>query len=139
MPRQAEKLTQFAQDNRAEMTTGEAQLWNKLRGRRFGSLKWRRQLPIDTFIVDFACFELRIILELDGISHCGNEGYDLDRQHRLEAAGWLVVRFSESRARNDLKGLIDALNEICGLRADSMGVQLNSSQSATNKVDSANK
>lgn len=51
---------------RKQMTPEELRLWYLLRGRRFYGYKFRRQMPIGTYIVDFACFKAKLIVELDG-------------------------------------------------------------------------
>ena len=49
----------------------ESELWQALRGRRLGNLKFRRQVPLNGYIPDFVCFEAGIIVELDGSQHLG--------------------------------------------------------------------
>lgn len=51
---------------RKQMTPEEIRLWYLLRGRRFFGYKFRRQMPIGAYIVDFACFKAKLIVELDG-------------------------------------------------------------------------
>ena len=59
----------------------------------FYGYKFRRQMPIGNYVVDFACFKAKLIVELDGGQHQDNEGYDLRRTAFLNANGWEVIRF----------------------------------------------
>lgn len=84
---------------RKEMTPEELRLWYLLRGRRFFGYKFRRQMPIGTYIVDFACFKAKLIIELDGGQHQDEEAYDLRRTAFLKANGWEVIRFWNNEFR----------------------------------------
>jgi very-short-patch-repair endonuclease len=78
---------------RKNLTDAERLLWSKLRNRRFAGVKFRRQVPLGPFIADFACFERRLILELDGGQHAQQQEYDAARTRWLEQNGFRVVRF----------------------------------------------
>ncbi|EKI0251963.1 endonuclease domain-containing protein [Enterobacter asburiae] len=88
---------------RKQMTPEELRLWYLLRGRRFFGYKFRRQMPVGTYIVDFACFKAKLIVELDGGQHQEKEAYDLRRTTFLNANGWDVLRFwnNEFRANEE--------------------------------------
>lgn len=88
---------------RKHMTPEELRLWYLLRGRRFFGYKFRRQMPVGTYIVDFACFKAKLIVELDGGQHQEKEAYDLRRTTFLNANGWDVLRFwnNEFRANEE--------------------------------------
>ncbi|HED3853593.1 endonuclease domain-containing protein [Enterobacter soli] len=90
-----EKLKQL----RKEMTPEELCLWYLLRGRRFFGYKFRRQMPIGAYIVDFACFKAKLIIELDGGQHQDEEAYDLCRTAFLKVNGWDVMRFWNNEFR----------------------------------------
>jgi very-short-patch-repair endonuclease len=80
---------------RSTMTDAELKLWNELRAHRLMGLGFRRQVPIASYIVDFACSTHRLIVEVDGSQH-GNDPdlrYDEQRTRRLEQDGWTVLRF----------------------------------------------
>lgn len=84
---------------RKQMTPEELRLWYLLRGRRFYGYKFRRQMPVGTYIVDFACFKAKLIVELDGGQHQEKEAYDLRRTTFLNANGWDVLRFRNNEFR----------------------------------------
>ena len=89
---------------RKQMTPEELHLWYLLRGRRFFGYKFRRQMPIGPYIVDFACFKAKLIIELDGGQHQNKDKYDSRRTEFMNANGWEVVRFwnNEFRANEEV-------------------------------------
>jgi very-short-patch-repair endonuclease len=74
------------------MTDAERRLWYRLRARRFGGYKFKRQVPIGSYVVDFACLGRKLIIEIDGGQHAtaANDGV---RDKCLAAAGFRVLRF----------------------------------------------
>ncbi|HDS3503999.1 endonuclease domain-containing protein [Enterobacter cloacae] len=84
---------------RKQMTPEEIRLWYLLRGRRFCGYKFRRQMPIGAYIVDFACIKTKLIVELDGGQHQDKEEYDSHRTEFLNTNGWEVVRFWNNEFR----------------------------------------
>jgi len=87
------QLIKLAKQIRKKSTNAERLLWYYLRGKRFNNLKFRRQQPIGPYIVDFICFEKRIIIEVDGGQHSNNEEIDLIRTQWLNNQGYQVIRF----------------------------------------------
>jgi len=86
---------QRARSLRHNQTDAERLLWSKLRNRRFTGFKFRRQFSLGRYIVDFVCFESRLIIELDGGQHSDEaaKNYDAERTAWLEGQGFRVVRF----------------------------------------------
>jgi very-short-patch-repair endonuclease len=74
-------------------TDAEKVLWRALRNRRFCNLKFRRQHPFEQYSLDFACCELRLIIELDGGQHATQVQHDEARTRRLQRAGFTTIRF----------------------------------------------
>ena len=72
-------LTKNAKQLRKNSTQAEALLWSRLRARQVEATKFRRQQPIENFIVDFVSFEKRIVIELDGCQHAADKSKDLER------------------------------------------------------------
>ncbi len=66
-------------------------------------------MPIDKFIVDFYCHELKLAIEVDGSSHETRKGYDLRRQAILEDLGVTFVRFENDDVNRDMNGVIRIL------------------------------
>ncbi len=102
------KSINFAKELRKNQTDFEINLWNALRNRNFMNLKFRRQVPIGNYIVDFACKEKRIILELDGSGHIEKEQviHDDIRDDYLKSLGYKVIRIWN----NELKDVDSILN-----------------------------
>jgi very-short-patch-repair endonuclease len=88
-------LTKLARVNRQKHTPSEKILWNVLRGNGLNGWKFRRQMVIDKFIVDFCCLEAKLIVELDGSIHDSREAQEADalRTEHLIALGYQVIRF----------------------------------------------
>ena len=84
---------------RTQGTPAEAALWTRLKARRLGGLRWRRQFGVGPYVLDFYCPSARLAVELDGASHDGPErrDYDAERTEHLATVGVRVVRF-ENRA-----------------------------------------
>jgi very-short-patch-repair endonuclease len=96
-----DKNRRFAKSMRKVMTDAELKLWNELRAHRLMGLGFRRQLPIDGFIVDFACPAKKLIVEVDGSQHADTE-YDRQRDARLRALGWTALRFWNDDVLKDI-------------------------------------
>jgi very-short-patch-repair endonuclease len=90
-----EKLLRFARNLRQSQTDAEQLLWRLLRGRRFGGNKFRRQYPVDCYIIDFYCHERLLAIELDGGGHgeTGQISYDEKRDKYLNHKNIKVLRF----------------------------------------------
>ena len=91
-------LISKARELRKNSTPGEIELWKTLKNKQLLGLEFRRQRPINHFIVDFFCKELMLAIEIDGNSHDYKIGYDLYRQNKLEELGIHFLRFSEQDA-----------------------------------------
>ncbi|MCE5272674.1 endonuclease domain-containing protein [bacterium] len=108
------KLKALARELRKNATHAEIMLWQRLRRKQFHNLDFHRQKPIDEFIVDFFCPELKLIVEIDGISHDTKLDQDRQRQGRLEALGFSVARFLDAEVRNNLEGVLLVLEKKTG-------------------------
>jgi len=78
---------------RRGQTDAEAKLWRHLRTRQLGDYKFRRQHRIGNDIVDLACDEAKLIVEVDGGQHAENAAADAARTRALAAKGYTVIRF----------------------------------------------
>lgn len=101
----AQTIFSNAQTLRKELTKAEAILWKALRGRRLENLKFRRQHPMGSFILDFYCHEIKLAIELDGKIHnlAENKEYDIARTNRLNDMGITVLRFTNDEVKLRLK------------------------------------
>ncbi|MBM3550290.1 MAG: endonuclease domain-containing protein [Alphaproteobacteria bacterium] len=87
--------TDFARKLRRNMTVAEEILWRSLRGSGLDGLKFRRQVPIGKYVVDFLCIEHRLVVELDGLPHDKDDQkqHDAVRDAWLRGQGYRVLRF----------------------------------------------
>jgi very-short-patch-repair endonuclease len=104
----------FAKQLRSNMTDVENKLWQQLRAKRFEDFKFRRQVPIGPYIVDFICYEKRLIIELDGSQHEGSI-YDMKRDGRLHSQDFRVLRFWNNDVNAALDGTLMAIHDALGL------------------------
>ena len=77
---------------RREPTDAEAAMWRLLRDRRLAPFKFRRQVPFRSYILDFVCFEQRLIIEIDGSQHA-ESNTDAARDSLLRREGCAVARY----------------------------------------------
>ena len=97
---------------RRTSTDAERRLWYQLRGNRFLDTSFRRQYPIGDFIVDFACRELALVVELDGGQHAERERFDARRTIELERRGYRVVRFWNNEVLLRIEDVLEELRRV---------------------------
>jgi very-short-patch-repair endonuclease len=97
---------QFARALRKHPTRAEDILWTQLRGSRFEGAKFRRQVPIDRYVVDFYCHAAKLVVELDGKQHEWFADYDSGRTEILERLGIRVIRFTNDEVCNDVDAVL---------------------------------
>lgn len=96
------------------MTKAERILWSALSGRKCGGRKFRRQHPIEPYIVDFDCAEANLVVEIDGDSHEGRQEYDRRRDEFLEGLGLTILRVSNDDVLDNLDGVAEAILRAAG-------------------------
>jgi very-short-patch-repair endonuclease len=89
--------TEPARRLRRNQTDAERLLWFRLRDRRLAGWKFKRQVPIDRFVVDFLCADAKLIVEPDGGQHDHNKARDADRTRVLQSMGLPRPSVLESR------------------------------------------
>jgi very-short-patch-repair endonuclease len=94
---------------RKNLTDAERTLWNILRKRQLSGCKFRRQVPIGSYIVDFVCLENKLVIEVDGGQHTELESYDAGRTAWLEREGFRVIRFWNNQVLTDTDSVQDAI------------------------------
>lgn len=97
---------------RREYTKAEKILWKALRGNKLG-VKWRRQHPIDMYILDFYSSKLKLCIELDGSVHNvkENKEYDETRTEYLRIKGIKTMRFWNSEVEKDINGVLEKIKK----------------------------
>ena len=102
-----------ARELRSEQTPAEQRLWSRLRQRQLLNLRFRRQHPVGTYIVDFYCPARNLVVEVDGDSHADKEEYDAERTEWLESQGYRVIRFTNREVENELDAVLEEIARKC--------------------------
>jgi|GEM_PF-1890976 len=98
-----------AKELRRRETRAEAALWEILRGRKVQGLKFRRQHPIQGWVLDFACIENKLGIEIDGSVHDDQFEDDARRTESLEEFGYQIIRFSNDQVLNEPNQIVELI------------------------------
>ncbi|HET7729541.1 MAG TPA: DUF559 domain-containing protein [Usitatibacter sp.] len=99
---------------RSNLTDAERALWYRLRAGRFNGIKFRRQVPLGVYVVDFLCEQARLVVEVDGGQHAERVAQDQERTQWLEARGYRVVRFWNDEVLTNMEGVLEVLEASLG-------------------------
>jgi very-short-patch-repair endonuclease len=104
-------LRMLARELRNNSTLGEVLLWKSLKGKNFYRYDFHRQKPLRDYIVDFYCYELNLVIEIDGEYHSNEDAYskDLIRENRLKEYNLHFLRFAENQVRFQLINVLRAI------------------------------
>jgi very-short-patch-repair endonuclease len=102
-------LKERARSMRANPTPAEQKLWLVLRANRFENQQFTRQTIIAPYIVDFASKAARLIIEIDGDTHSGEDRYDARRTEFLETLGYHVIRFANPDVMGNIEGVLSMI------------------------------
>jgi very-short-patch-repair endonuclease len=94
----------FARGMRADATKAETLLWQALRNRQLEGLKFKRQVPLGGYILDFVCFEAQLIVEVDGGQH-SESVRDAERDAYFESQGFRTLRFWNDEVERNIDGV----------------------------------
>jgi very-short-patch-repair endonuclease len=103
---------EIAKNLRNNMTHTEQLLWEKLKGKQICGLRFRRQHPINLFIVDFCCHQVRLVIEVDGEIHDHQVEYNDGRSAEMEKFGVKVIRFGNSEIENAIEKVVFKIQSI---------------------------
>jgi len=115
--RQSKRATEHAsiraKELRRELTPPEKRLWAAIKGKKLGGLSFRTQSPIGHYIADFYCHVARLVVEVDGGTHTG-EQLDHDRQRDvwMQERGIRVLRVQAKELLNNLDGVLQTIQSI---------------------------
>ena len=103
----------LARNLRKNSTKEEKIVWQILRNRQFFNLKFKRQVPIGEYIVDFLCEERKLIIEIDGGHHNSAESIEYDKKRTifLNSKGYQVIRFWNNEINENIDGVYEKLLE----------------------------
>jgi very-short-patch-repair endonuclease len=105
---------EFAREQRKQPSPGEQRLWQALRNRGIG-VRFRRQHPIQNYVLDFYCAEAKLALEVDGSGHEEQRGYDRNRDEDLASWGIRTIRFEHTQVMGDLQEVLRKIRAELGL------------------------
>ena len=103
----------IARNLRKNATKEEQKLWSILRNRQLNNAKFKRQVPIGNYIVDFICEEVKLIIEIDGGQHNQDINLEKDkiRTTFLSQQGYVVLRFWNNEINQNIDGVIEKILE----------------------------
>ena len=104
-------VTKIAKTLRKSHTNAELRLWKHLKTRQIEGTKFRRQQPIGRFIVDFVCFEKKVIIDVDGGQH--SKEVDKARDQGLIEQGFRVLRFWNNDVLQNTEGVLEVIRSNC--------------------------
>lgn len=110
-----QRLYKRAKELRHQATLAEKILWHALQiQRRAMKLKFRRQQAISPYIVDFACFHPRMVVEIDGLSHDNPDVMNADtvRDDYLQRKGYAVLRFPDGDVMDNIEGVVTVIVDV---------------------------
>ncbi len=105
-----QNLKNLSRQLRKNCTLGEVLLWKEIKGKKLG-YQFMRQKPIGDYIVDFYCTQLRLAIEIDGISHDAKVVEDEQRQDDIEKLGISFLRFMEKDVRENLDSVLREIRD----------------------------
>jgi very-short-patch-repair endonuclease len=105
------ELTQRARELRNNNTLSEVLLWKHLKQKQMMGNDFRRQKPLDQYIVDFFCSELMLAIEIDGDSHDYKEREDQKRQNHLESLGVRFLRFYDHDVNQNMEAVLTTIKQ----------------------------
>ena len=116
------KLKEFARRLRNKSIKSEIRLWKYLKGTQRLGFDFHRQRPIDNYIADFYCCELKLVIELDGITHTfeGAKERDKTRTQRLNDLGITVIRFEDKFVFKNIDWVLEEIDEMIIKLAESL-------------------
>lgn len=102
------KLKELARQLRNNSTKSEILLWKRLKGKQMKDYDFHRQKPLLNYIVDFYCYELNLVIEIDGYSHLLDEikEKDIKKQKELEGQGLFILRFTDKQIFKEMDNVI---------------------------------
>ena len=107
----AKQLRPVARKLRTNQTSGEQTLWRALRRKQLEAFRFRRQVPLHGYIVDFVCLEARLVIEVDGATHSTDDELQRDRlrEAALFESGYSILRFTSDDIDRNLDGVVETI------------------------------
>ncbi len=109
------KIFERAKSLRDNMTRSEKILWEQLSGKKMLNLRFRAQHPTETFITDFYCHPLKLVIKIDGGIHksADQKEYDTGREAELNKWEIKVIRFTNEEIENNINNVLNEIKQTC--------------------------
>ncbi len=106
-----ERLKSIARQLRTNATSAERRLWNGVRRQQIGGFRFRRQVILEGFVADFACYAARLVIEVDGATHSTDAelARDASRSAALRAQGYCILRFANDEIFHNIDGVLETI------------------------------
>jgi very-short-patch-repair endonuclease len=104
---------------RNDMTYHEKLLWERLKGKQICGVRFRRQHPVNFFIADFYCHQVKLVVEVDGEIHRDKIEHDDGRSAEMEKFGIVIIRFTNYEVENSIQNVINKIETIINDRLKS--------------------
>ena len=115
---------QKARQLRNKMTSAEKLLWDKLKGKQIAGVRFRRQHPINKYIVDFYCHAAKMVIELDGKIHLKSKEHDKERTEKLKELNIKIIRFSNNEVEKNIEEVLKQITTVVNNRLDAINPTL---------------
>ena len=99
-----------AREFRKNPTKSELMFWEQVKAKRFNGIKFRRQVVLSGFIVDFCCHEYKLIIEIDGDIHKEQREYDKEREEIIKESGYGFFRVTADEVESNIDSVLNKLN-----------------------------
>ncbi|MDJ0944655.1 MAG: endonuclease domain-containing protein [Kiloniellales bacterium] len=99
-------MSERAKSLRKNPTDAEMRLWSHLRRRQIAGIRFRRQVSIGPYVVDFASHEAKLVIEVDGGQHDLGSARETARTRRIQEDGFRVIRFWNSEVLGNFEGVV---------------------------------
>jgi very-short-patch-repair endonuclease len=107
MPKLADMSVPVARKLRKRLTDAERRIWSRLRLRQLNGVKFRRQAPVGPYVVDFVCFDRKLVIEVDGGQHAVMTPQERERTAWLESEGFHIIRVWNNNALQNTDGVVE--------------------------------
>ena len=107
------ELLQVSKELRKSQTEAEEIIWEELKAKKLNGLKFRRQVPYDTFVIDFLCPSKKVILEIDGKIHLKTRFRDQERDEYFMEKGYKVLRIKNEEVFHNLDDVMQRIKRVC--------------------------
>ena len=116
-------MSKYTKEKRKHSTLSEILLWNELKQRKILGYRFTRQKPIANFIVDFYCSKLKLVIEVDGVTHDAKYNKDQIRDNQLQELGLQILRCDDEDILKNTNWVVSDITKHVELIEEKLGLQ----------------